>query len=79
MTAFKGIRTSTNFITYEQCSFHGGKSTRKGSVLYMQRHESLAGYTFDTKMQGILGSLVQGRRIVWNLPAIQPHNWMVIA
>lgn len=35
----------------------------------MQTHEYLAGGTSDTEMQGILGSLVQGRCKVSNLPA----------
>jgi len=44
----------------------------------MPRHEYLAGGTSDTKMQGILGSLVQGRCKVSNLPAKQTNDWMVI-
>jgi hypothetical protein len=36
----------------------------------MQRHEYLAGDTSDTVMQGILGSVIQGRCKVLNLPAI---------
>jgi len=44
----------------------------------MQRHEYLAGGTSDTKMQGILGSLVQGRCKVSNLPAKQTNDCMVI-
>jgi len=36
----------------------------------MQRHEYHAGDMSDTMMQGILGSLIQGRCKALNLPAI---------